>query len=148
MHVLTGARPNAQASYTCRTPQGASVVDLVLGREAAVCVSCDDDVLHTLSDHTVQLATIPISDRLRSFRYTHAQVTCAGAGAGVDAGARAGASAGTDVGASASAGASADVGKVYRWEEGTSVHDYADAEIRWKEYTNTAPFATALLTVV
>ena len=37
---------------------------------------------------------------------------------------------------------------MYKWVEGTTVHDYADAGIKWGEHTNDEDFAAAFLTVV
>ena len=36
---------------------------------------------------------------------------------------------------------------MYKWQEGTSVHDYAASAIRWSEYTDTSEFYNAFLTV-
>ena len=88
--MLSGAQPSAPVSFTCRTHLGASVVDLVLSRDSTVQTECDAMVLHSLSDHTVQLATIPIGDRTATHTPADAAVQGAGAGASADAGAGAG----------------------------------------------------------
>ena len=61
MHILNGATPGRPAPFTCRTVQGASVVDYVLCRDAHVQAGCDAEVLKGQSDHVLQTVTVPVS---------------------------------------------------------------------------------------
>jgi hypothetical protein len=36
----------------------------------------------------------------------------------------------------------------YKWEEGTSVHDYADAAIKWGKHTDTTQFYNKFIAIV
>jgi hypothetical protein len=78
-------------------------------------VTQDSEVLARLSDHALQLLTLPIPTlRLSGKPAQGAQ----------------------------------QVQTFFKWDEGTTVYDYADAGKQWAEHTDTDDFHTSLLTIV
>jgi hypothetical protein len=115
LHVLNGALPGVAAQFTCTREQGQSVVDYMLCRDPSPQVTQDSEVLAKLSDHALQLLTLPIPTLRLPGRPTQ----------------------GTQ-----------QVQTFFKWEEGTTVYDYADAGKQWAEHTDTDDFLTTLLTIV
>jgi hypothetical protein len=98
LHVLNGALPGVAAQFTCTREQGQSVVDYMLCRDTSPQVTQDSEALAKLSDHALQLITLPIPTLRPPDRPTQG---------------------------------AQQVQTFYRWDEGTTVYDYADAGKQW-----------------
>ena len=122
LHILNGLQPGLPAQHTSISPKGEAVVDYILSSEGSMQLKSCTLALQGLSDHACLLTHLPTSVPPLA---ESAPARSAPPG-----------------------GPQVPPPPTYRWVEGTSVHDYAQSSVKWREHTSKGGFAQGLAAIV